>query len=472
MAKSFFFYDLETSGLDARADRIMQFAGQRTTPELEQIGEPINVLVKLTDEILPSPHATLVTGITPQKTHEEGISELEFIRLLCEEVFTPETVTVGFNNIRFDDEFVRHALWRNFYDPYEWCWKDVRGRWDLLDVVRMTRALRPEGINWPVDENGNGTNRLELLTKANELEHLQAHDAMSDVHALIAVTKLIKTKQPKLYDYLLGMREKKSVMNLVNPQRPVPFVYSSGRYESIYHKTTVAYPIADSARPGGALVYDLRYDPTLFASLPVEELKKRLYATREERQKPDFIPLPVKELVYNRCPAVAPLGVLEQGDAWQRIGLTPEIIQKHLGLLEQNPQLVEKLKAVFANRQPFAKVNDVEHRLYDGFTPDGDKRKIEIIRNASPRELATLTADFDDERLHELLVRYKARHYPHILSEEERTRWEQYRSQRIQAQLPGFMKNLQLLAQESDEEKQFLLQELHLWAESIVSVDQ
>ncbi|MCA9339265.1 exodeoxyribonuclease I, partial [Candidatus Saccharibacteria bacterium] len=211
MPKNFFFYDLETSGLDARYQRIMQFAGQRTDMNMQPIGEPINVLVRLSDDILPDPPAVLVTGITPQKTLEEGMSEAKFAKMLSEKVFTPDTITTGFNSVRFDDEFVRTTLWRNFYDPYEWSWKDGRSRWDLLDVVRMTRALRPEGIKWPVREDGKPTNRLELLSAENGLEHTHAHDALSDVEALIGMARLIKDKQPKLFEYLLKLRDKKEI---------------------------------------------------------------------------------------------------------------------------------------------------------------------------------------------------------------------------------------------------------------------
>src|SRR5690606_1257733 len=207
---------------------IMQFAGQRTDMDLNLIGEPYNLLVKLNDDTLPSPDAIMVTGISPQQTVADGYTEAEFAKILSEEICTNDTIMVGFNNIRFDDEFIRALFWRNFHDPYEWCWKDGRSRWDMLDVVRLTRALRPEGIEWPVDSEGKATNRLELLTASNGIDHLSAHDALSDVEALIAVTKLIKEKQPKLYSYLLEMRDKKKVQALVNLESQQPFVYASG----------------------------------------------------------------------------------------------------------------------------------------------------------------------------------------------------------------------------------------------------
>ena len=255
--KTFFFYDLETSGLNVREDRVMQFAGQRTDMDLNPIGEPVNILVKMTEDALPSPGAIMVTKITPQDTLRDGITEAEFVKFVTEEVFVPNTIAVGYNTVRFDDEFMRATLWRNFYDPYEWEWKDGRSRWDILDVVRLTRALRPEGINWPFREDGAPTNRLELITKLNGVAHEHAHDALSDVYATIAVAKLIKEKQPKLFDFLLKMRDKKEIKKYVNLDNKQPFVYASGRYANEFNKTTVAFPLT-SGRNGKVLVYDLR----------------------------------------------------------------------------------------------------------------------------------------------------------------------------------------------------------------------
>lgn len=468
--QTFFFYDLETSGLSARDARIMQFAGIRTDLDLNPIGDQYNIFIKLNDDVLPSPEALMVTGITPQQTHDEGVTEAEFARLLQEEIFTPGTVTVGFNNIRFDDEFIRHHMWRNFHDPYEWSWKDGRSRWDLLDVVRMTRALRPDGIKWPV-KDGKETNRLELLTKENGIDHFKAHDALSDVEALIAVTKLIRDKQPQLYNYLFDLREKKKVQGLVNVEDRQPFVYTSGQYSGDYHKTTVALPLTTS-KNGNVAVYDLRHDPTAFIDLSPDELKKKFYASWEERKKEGFVSLPVKEMAYNRVPAVAPLGVLEQAGGWQRLGLDAATIEKHRNILLKAPHFAENMRSLYENRPEFTRSKHAEAQLYNGFVNDRDRLRIETVRNAMEYELADFRPEFSDERLAELLLRYKARSFPKSLTEDEARAWEQWRAERIKEQLPGFMKSLQrLVTTEQDERKQFILQELQLWAESIVPIE-
>jgi exodeoxyribonuclease-1 len=471
MSKTFFFYDLETSGLSPQEARVMQFAGIRTDMELKQLGEPVNVLVRLNDDVLPSPEALMVTGITPQQTQADGYSEAEFAKMLMEDIFTEDTVTVGFNNIRFDDEFIRHLFWRNFYDPYEWSWKDGRSRWDLLDVVRMTRALRPEGIQWPVNDKGQPVNRLESLSGANDLDHAKAHDALSDVEALIAVTRLIKNKQPRLYDHLFKLRDKNEIKKLVNLDDKQPFVYVSGRLGGEFNSATVAFPLT-AGKNGNVVVYDLRYDPEPFLGLSQNDLAKKLYATWEERQKDDFQKLPVKELQYNKAPAVAPLGVLGQGDGWANIGLDEATIVKNRNKLLSVPAFAENLRSLFEKKPDYKKSTDPEAQLYDSFVPDIDKIRIESVRNASERDLADFHPNFVDERLSTLLLHYKARNYPKTLAEDESIAWEKWRSAKISADLPAFMKSLSgLIATTKDNDKQFMLQELQLWAESVLPSD-
>ncbi len=470
MAQTFFFYDLETSGLSARDDRIMQFAGQRTDMDFNPIGDPVNELIKLSDDTLPSPEALLVTGITPQQTVADGYTEAEFAKKLTEEIFTPNTIAIGFNNIQFDDEFIRHLMWRTFHDPYEWSWKDGRSRWDIIDAVRMTRALRPNGIEWPVDTEGKATNRLELLTKANGVDHYKAHDALSDVIATIEVAKLIATKQPQLFQYLLKLRDKREVMKLVNLEDKAPFVHTNGRYDSEHEKTTVAFPLT-SGRNGNVITYDLRYDPTPFLESSSEELAKIMFASREERKKDGFVKLPVGELQYNRAPAVAPLGVLEQEDGWGRIHLDLDTVEKHKKILLSAPHFSENIRSLLEGRPEFKPSTDPEGQLYDGFIGDRDKVRVETVRNASERELVDFHPNFDDERLDPLLLHYKARNYPRSLSEDETILWEEWRANHIASRLPQFVSSLARVASKANDDQQFVLQELQLWAESISPVD-
>ncbi len=497
---TFYFYDLETSGINARAQRIMQFAGQRTDENFKPIGEPDNWLIKLTDEILPDPDAILITGITPQKTLEEGYSEAEFLKLFYEHVCQPDTVILGFNSIRFDDEFMRNTLWRNFYDPYEWQWANGCSRWDLLDVVRMIRALRPDGIEWPFDpprrtqgkpfdkapssvktsagkqgkpnEKGEPTNRLELLTAANGLDHQNAHDALSDVYATLSLAKLLKEKQPKIFDYLLSVRGKQAVAKVVNLDDPQPLLYTSGRYSSKWQKTTAVLPIAP-AKNGSVLVFDLRVDPSSLEELSDDVLAERLFSRGEDES------LPVKVLKPNVCPAIAPLGVLDEASQ-KRLNLPLKTIEENYKKLTALKGFAQRVHGLFqtydeARRAKYEKFTDPDFQIYDGFLGNKDRDELRVIRAFDENQLADYHPEFQDERLEKLLPRYKARNFPKSLTAHERELWEEYRTKRITEGVPGQLSIAGLAERlgelvalkQNDDSAQFLLQELQLWAQSI-----
>ena len=474
MAQSLFFYDLETSGISPRSARVMQFAGQRTDLKLKPIGEPVNILVKLTDDILPEPDAILITGITPQQTKIDGVTEAEFLKIFSEEVSVPGTIFVGFNSVRFDDEFMRYLQYRNFYDPYEWQWQDGRSRWDLLDVVRLTRALRPDGIKWPVDAAGKPTNRLELLTGINNLEHTDAHDALSDVRATIAVARMIYNKQTKLFDYLLSLRGKKEVAALVDSGQP--FVYASGKYPGEFEKTTVVTKVADHPTKQGALVYDLRHDPTQYFDKTPAELAD-LWRWKKDDPTPR---LPVKTLQFNRCPAVAPLGVLDEASQ-KRLKLDLKTIQANRKKLADAKgfatKLLEAVEILNKDQQTRLLSNqlDVDAQLYDGFFSKPDQTTMRAVRVAEPADITSFADDFQDPRLKALLPLYKARNYPKSLTPEEQMVWEQYRLHALtdggkQSRFHRFFTRLEDLAamKHLGQDKQFLLEELRLYGESIM----
>jgi len=476
MAQNFFWYDLETSGISPREQRVMQFAGQRTDMDLKPIGAPVNILVRLGEDILPDPEAVLLTGITPQSTLQDGVTEVEFLKLFYEQVATRDTIFVGYNTIRFDDEFMRFMNYRNFYDAYEWQWRDGRSRWDLLDVVRMTRALRPEGIKWPMTDDGKPTNRLELITKLNGVSHEHAHDALADVIASIEVARLIRTKQPKLFDWLLKLRGKNDVKKFLDANQT--FIYSSGRFANETEKTAVVRVLhTDDAK--GALVYDLRADPTEFKDLLPEELAERWRFTKDPKAPTR---LPVKTLKYNHCPALSPTGILSDESVQERLKVTPEVVNANLAKLSALPELVANIVKARdllddeRGEQWSKAAPDADAALYDGFIGENDKKLMAVVRAADPAELAGLRQDFHDQRLQELLPRYKARNFSDQLTDEERTEWETYRYHTLmdggaESKLAKFMHRLgQLAESEQVQEKRYLLEELQLYAESIIPV--
>ncbi|HUD81299.1 MAG TPA: exodeoxyribonuclease I [Patescibacteria group bacterium] len=460
-SSSFFFYDLETSGFNPREARVLQFAGRRTTLDLEPIGQPLSRYIALTPDIIPDPTAIIVNGITPQITLDKGISEFDFTAIFNLDIATPGTIFVGYNNIRFDDEFIRFMLYRNFYDPYQWQWKNSRSRWDLLDVVRMTRALRPANISWPFDTKGQSSNRLELLAAVNNLEHLHAHEALSDVDATIALARLIKTNQPKLFGYLLSVRDKKAVEKVVRSGQP--FLYTSGKYKSEFEKTTIVQSLGPHPSHQGDLVYDLRFDPSPLARLEAPELADlwRWQPDKQSRQ------LPVKTLQFNRCPAIAPLSVLD--DASQtRLKLDLDEINHNLANLKKIKHWPERLHQALAildqqrQSQLLTSDNEVDSQLYDGFISDNDRDKLSRIRRTPPSGLKAGDI-FADQRLNQLLPLYKARNFPSSLTPDEQQNWQAYLRQRLSGGgASGRLNNFKVQIKQAGQQKGLTTPQKHI----------
>ncbi|AMO78650.1 exodeoxyribonuclease I [Pseudomonas citronellolis] len=423
MTASIFWYDYETTGIDPRRDRPLQVAGIRTDEALNEIEAPLNFYCRPSDDILPHPAACLITGITPQRLEEQGLGEAEFMTRLHAELSRPGTCVAGYNTLRFDDEVTRYSLYRNFFDPYAREWQGGNSRWDLIDLVRTAYALRPEGIQWPLNDEGVVTLKLERLTEANGLEHGQAHDALSDVRATIAMARLLRQRQPKLYDFLYRLRGKHAVLDQVQLLKPL--VHVSGRFSAARSFLSLVLPLAWHPRNRNALIVcDLGLDPAPLLELDAETLRQRLYTRREELGEGE-LPVPLKLVHVNRCPVLAPLAVLREQDQ-ARLGIDLAAWQARAQVLvEGKPQWQDKLAAIY-EQENFPGVADPEQQLYDGFIGDRDRRLCEQVRQADPVRLGREQWPFDDPRLVELLFRYRARNFPETLSTAEQEQWREF----------------------------------------------
>jgi len=432
-------HDYETWGISPKVDKPSQFAGIRTDLDLNIIGEPEMFYCQPPQDYLPHPEACLVTGITPQKAMQEGLSEAEFADRIHALFTQPNTCVAGYNNIRFDDEVTRYLLYRNFYDPYAREWQNGNSRWDIIDMVRACYALRPEGIEWPVNDDGDVSFKLELLTKANGISHEAAHDAMSDVYATIAMAKLIKEKQPKFYDYIFNLKNKKQVLELIDVYNMTPIVHTTSKVSSSHGCTSWFAPVSyHPTNKNAVIAIDLAKDPQPLFDLTSEQIKARLYTRYDELQEGE-LPIPVKLIHVNKCPIVAPAKTLLPENA-SRLAIPREQCLANLTKLKNNAEIRDKLTDVFAESYNNETTIDAEQALYGGnFFSHGDKAQMEILHQISPEQLATHPFEFQDTRLPTLLFRYRARNFPYTLSSDEQHKWQLYCENKLQYGEPSLL---------------------------------
>ncbi len=471
---SFYWHDYETWGANPRIDRPSQFAGIRTDENLNIIGEPLMIYCQPTADFLPHPEAVLITGITPQKALNDGISEAEFFYKIHTEFTKTNTCIVGYNNIRFDDEVTRFGFYRNYFDPYAYSWQNSNSRWDILDLMRITNALRPEGINWPQNDKGFTSFKLTDLTAANNIEQVGAHDALVDVKATIAMAKLVKEKQPRLFDFYFELRNKQRISDLVNLIKPQILLHVSGMFPAEQGCLAPIIPLlANPSNSNEIICYNLRFNPQQFLALTAEQIQLKLYtktldlAEGEQR-------IPLKGVHLNKSPALAPVKTLtaEQAEKWQ---VNWDEINQHHQILMSDPDLISRLGKVYKQSREFEE-SDADSALYEGFISREDRMRCNQLLAANPDDLADWDPDsFQDKRLRILLFRYRARNFPKTLSSDESQRWMNFCQSRLLdgefgagLTLEQFQQQLLTLAQqEQGQREQKLLEQLSLWVQSM-----
>ena len=468
-------HDYETFGLDPRWDRPSQFAAIRTDLELNPIGEPMMWYCRPSDDYLPSPHACLVTGVTPQKCLQEGLPEVEFMARINQEMSQPGTCSLGYNSLRFDDEFTRFGLYRNFYDAYGREWQGGNSRWDLIDLVRIASSIRPEGIKWPRDDNNRLVLKLDQLAPLNGIEHTDAHDALADVRATIELARLLKEAQPRLYDYAFKLKSKALVWEQLDLQMSAPKLHISSMYGRDNGYLSLVAPFAKHpTNNNGVLAFDLRQDPRQWSGMDAKELQQLMFVARDRQIKNGAVRPAVTEIQVNKCPIVAPMSTLSDEHA-QKFSLSKPDCQAHLEYLKSDPNLCAQLKQAFADRAGF-EAADPDAALYGGgFFSDRDRAVMNKVHQSDPATWNDSEFSFTDDRLEAMLFRLKARNYPHLLTSDELQAWEAFRSERLldpnasgARTFEQFAKELNELAQSLNDPNQIaILEELHMYAESI-----
>ncbi|NOT86090.1 MAG: exodeoxyribonuclease I [Methylococcaceae bacterium] len=421
-----FWHDYETFGTDPQRDRPSQFAGVRTDLDFKLLDEPVCFFCKTPDDYFPQPEACVITGITPQQVDATGLCEAEFTKRIHAQLVKPNTCTLGYNSLRFDDEVTRNILYRNFYDPYAREWQNGNSRWDLIDVVRAARALRPEGINWPNNAEARPSFRLEDLTRANGIEHTGAHDALVDVYATIALAKLLKTAQPKLFEFLWQHRGKTQALDLLQLSSFTPVVHISGMYPAFKQCLAIVLPLCKHPTNANEIVvYDLSIDPDPLLTLSVAEIQQRLFTASTDLPE-GVARIPIKTIHINKCPVIAPLSVIRPVDA-ERLEIDLVLCQVNSDKIKSVSGVIEKLTAVYSNRAYPESADDPDVAIYSGgFFNDADKHALTKITGLSPEQLAKTVFTFKDKRLPQMLFRYRARNFPESLNNDERQQWRTF----------------------------------------------
>lgn len=468
MTFSFLWYDLETWGLDPATSFIASFACQRTNYNLEPIGPPIELLCCPPEDCLPDPEAILVHGISPQKAQEQGMPEYEFARAIHQELNKANTCVIGFNSIRFDDEFCRYLFYRNLLDPYSHQWRNRNSRWDALDMFRVCYAFKPDTLKWNNNEQGDVSFALQAMASANNLEVDQAHDALSDVKTTIALTQMVKERQPTMFDHLFSIRGKKQISELLHDVAGKPLVHVSGMFPARQGKLSLIVPLAYNKEQRQKLyVFDLHSGCSSLLSLSASEISEILFTPRNELPEDVVSPM-IKTLHLNRCPVLLPAKMLSQSVA-DRLQIDLQLCQDNYKIIDDNRQEIAlKIQEVYSESEIDYPIGDTNRQLYDSLFSDKDRAQMDAVHQLVREEWIDVTFTSDDERVFELWLRLTARYSPEMLDTQAREHWREYLQRLYAGQIdrsPGAIDKLSrvtdiLQSQELSEAKKGLLTDL------------
>ncbi|WP_168920574.1 exodeoxyribonuclease I [Enterobacteriaceae endosymbiont of Macroplea appendiculata] len=419
---TFLFYDYETFGLHPIYDRIAQFACVRTNMNLEIISQPITLYCQIPTDYLPNLQTINIHNFNYHDYFNKYLLEYKFAKYI-NNIFTQHnTCIVGYNNIAFDDEFSRFLFYRNFYDAYNWSWKNDNSRWDILNLARACCVLRPEGIIWP-KHNHIPIFNLAEITKVNNLSlHAQSHDALNDVYSTIALAKLIKTKQPLLFNYFFKNRLKKELFKIINLFTIHPLIYISAIYKNMNNNLGCIVPLCLHPYNKNILVvFDLQYDVNFFIKI--------YYHYKIIDISDNLLPF-IKFIYLNKSPIIIPIKILKKNDI-QRLKFNITLYLKHFVIFKQYVYRVKKIVQRYLYNistknilYKTTNIYNVDTQLYKQFFPMQDQKKFYFIRKIDIYKNQIF--NFIDGRINFLLLKYKARNFTFLLNDIEIIEWNKY----------------------------------------------
>ena len=433
-------YDYETSGRDAAADRPVQLGWQITDPGMEPVADAESLLVRLPDDVLPSPGAMLVHQILPEIHQREGISEAELAKHL-EQLIAPRTLVAGYNSRGFDDKFTQHVFYRCLRDPYAWQYADGRGRFDLYPVVLAYFVLEPDAIRWPEDHDGRPRFKLDRIGPLNQLDQglKRAHDASADVAVTSRLAKQLALHDPDLFASCLKRIDKHFVTDQIR---------ADGRSEGLLEITSFAgwdqgfvrdlwIPFRLSERSNDYVAFNLNHDPQEVMAGLIQLVESNTSDRTELRKQASELGLQTVRI--NAQPMLFRRRTLDPDvkgrlDAFGR----DEVRQnQHLDVwhhIQESPafkQLYQLAVLVFAEPEQVMP-SDVDFALYTGgFLSTHDKDLLASLPLMDPEGLGQWTQSFDDPRYDELLFRYRARNFPQSLTQGEWKQWQKVRREKL-----------------------------------------
>lgn len=417
MNATYLFYDIESTGLNKCFDQVLQFAAIRTDLELNEL-ERHEIFIKLRPCVIPSPGG-IITHRIPITKMQQGELEVEAVKKIHALLNTPGTISLGYNTLSFDDEFLRFSFYRNLLPPYTHQFANHCSRMDLYPITVMYYLFKKEALNWPQIE-GRVSLKLENLNQLNELAEGAAHNAIVDVEATLALAKKLKS-HPKMWDYVCGYFKKPIDLER-QTELPYSFQLADREHQEalivsgkLGHKNQFHAPAVFLGK------HNHYNNQTLWLRLDQENLQRTTADTIDEHT---FV---IRKKTAEHQLLLKPLPRFLTHLSKSR----KEIVAANRSWLQANQDLFDKICSYHRDyKYPPVPERDIYAALYDlGFPPRYEEELYAKFHQASPDKKEKIALKFADPVRQELALRLLAENYPQHLSAENKIHSTQYLDQ-------------------------------------------
>jgi exodeoxyribonuclease-1 len=403
--QTYLFYDIETTGLNKAFDQILHFAAIRTDLNFNEI-ERYEIKIRLNPDIIPSPYAMLTHHM---RLHEiaDGISEYAAVKQIHQLINTPGTISLGYNTLSFDDEFLRFSFYRNLLPPYTHQYANQCGRMDIYPMTLMYFLFKPSVLNWPKKE-GKISLKLEELNNANQFVTGRAHHAMVDVEATLALAKKLSAEHD-MWDYVVGYFNKKSEQDRLQKLGSDDALMVLGKLGTDRFFQSIVLALGDHYHYKNQLLW-LRLDDKDFSQLTPETLLTHTYVLQKKSGEPGFL-LPLKERFMQH---ISPerLALATANKQW---------LYEHADFFKQISEHYRSYK------YPVLPETDIDASLYiNGFWSAQEEAFCRRFSNATPEEKSRLMETITNPKLYALALRIMGRNFPEKLSAKQREEFSHY----------------------------------------------
>lgn len=412
--QTFLFYDLETTGLNKAFDQILRFAAIRTDMAFHEIDRH-ELSVRLRPDVIISPRA-IMTHRIPVAESLQGIPEYDAVLQIHKWMNAPRTISLGYNTLGFDDEFLRFSFHRNLLPPYTHQYANGCRRMDILPYTVIYRLYSEETLTWP-EIDGRPTLKLEHLSEANNLASGPAHDAMVDVKATVALAELL-SKEQKIWKFLSGYFDKRIDTERIDELPPASRNISGSHQlgllvshemgkENFYQAPVISI---GSSIPYSNQTLWLRLDlPELQATTP-ETVSDSSWVVRKRMGEPPFILPP-----HDRY--------------WQRItNERRDFARQNIAWISSHPELFREIIDYHRSFQyPEIPDLDPDAALYQmGFLSSREEALCRRFHEAPFHEKTKMIDQFPRTETRNLAIRILMRNHPGDIAESDKSQWERY----------------------------------------------